>query len=103
LIINAALTDYTELTGIDLMGNPFADKFKLSNSPEAILESLQERENAFKEFREGNRGLISRLTPAVKVLHTLSKTLGEALTLVNTILPYCVLFNVASSGSLPTS
>jgi hypothetical protein len=63
-IINA-LADYadlTGLTGIDLTKNPFenGEKIKLSNSPEAILELLQEREKAFKDYREVNQSKLSQ-------------------------------------------
>jgi hypothetical protein len=81
LIIDAALADYTKTTGIDLSKNPFAER--LSNSPEAILELLQEREKAFKEYRDGNRKLISCLSPAVKVLQAFSGILGNAVSLVS--------------------
>ena len=83
LIINAALADYAKQTGIDLTKTPFAEKIELSNSPEAILELLQEREKAFKEYREGDQTLIRCLSPAVKVLHAFSGILGEAVTLVS--------------------
>jgi fungal STAND N-terminal Goodbye domain len=82
LIVNA-LADYAEQTEIDLAKNPFSEKVKLSNSPEAVLELLQEREKAFKEYREGNRRLIKCLRPAVEVLHALSGILGEAVSLVS--------------------
>jgi hypothetical protein len=36
-LIVTALADYAKLTGIDLTKNTFAEKIKLSNSPEAIL------------------------------------------------------------------
>ncbi|KAN0113580.1 hypothetical protein V8E52_007506 [Russula decolorans] len=81
LIINA-LADYAEKTGKDLSGNPFADKFQQSNSPEDILRLLEEREKAFKDYREGNRRLINCLNPAVKVLHAFSGILGEAASLI---------------------
>ena len=82
-LIVKALADYARLTGIELEKNPFAEKIKLSNSPETILELLQEREKAFKEYRNMNRRLISCLSPAVEVLHALSGILGEALSLVS--------------------
>jgi hypothetical protein len=82
LIINA-LTSYADRTGIDLSKNPFAEKIQLSNSPDAILELLHDREKAFKEYREGNRKLINRLAPAVEVLHAFSGVLGEAVSLVS--------------------
>jgi len=97
------LADYAKQTGIDLTENPFAEKIELSNSPEAILELLQERENAFKEYREGSRRLITCLTPAVTVLHALSGILGEAVSLVSVTCRPCEFFNVALSGPLPSS
>jgi hypothetical protein len=76
LIINA-LADYTKETGIDLSKNPFAAKFKESSSPEAILQLLQEREKAFKGYRNENRRLINCLNPTVKVLHRFSGILSK--------------------------
>jgi hypothetical protein len=87
LIIDA-LAHYAELTGIDLSKSPFAERFKHSNSLQAILELLEERERAFKEYRNRNRRLISCISPAVKVLHAFSEILGEAVSLVsNTCYP----------------
>ena len=82
-LIVKALADYAKLTGIDLTKNPFAEKIELSDSPEAILELLQERQKAFKEYREMNRRLITCLTPAVEVLHALSGILGDAVSMVS--------------------
>jgi hypothetical protein len=82
LIIDA-LADYAKITGIDLSKNPFAAALEQSNSPEAILQLLQGREKAFKEYRDGNRRLISCLSPAVKVLQAFSGILGEAVSLVS--------------------
>jgi hypothetical protein len=82
-LIVKALADYADLTGIDLTKNPFAEKIERTNSPEAILELLQEREKAFKEYREGNRRLIRCLSPGVKVLHAFSGIVGEAVGLVS--------------------
>ena len=78
-----ALADYTKVTGIDLSKDPFVTVIEWSNSPEAILELLQEREKTFKEYRDNNRRLINCLTPAVKVIHAFSGILGEAVTLVS--------------------
>jgi hypothetical protein len=82
LIIDA-LTDYAKLTGIDLSKSPFAERLELSNSPQAILELLEEREKSFKEYRDRNRRLISCISPAVEVLHAFSGILGEAVSLVS--------------------
>jgi hypothetical protein len=78
-----ALADYTKVTGIDLSENPFATAIEHASSPEAVLELLQEREKAFKEYREGNRRLISCLRPAVTVIQAFSGIIGEAVSLVS--------------------
>src|SRR5216683_7497278 len=82
LIIDA-LADYTNQTGTDLSKNPFSEKIEHCNTPDAILEVLQEREKAFKEYRDGNWGLIDCLSPVVHVLHAFSGILGEDLSLVS--------------------
>jgi hypothetical protein len=66
------LIDYTKITGIDLSKNPFAANIEQAKSPEAILELLQEREKAFKDYREGKRRLISCISPAVDVIQAFS-------------------------------
>ena len=77
-LVTSALDDYAKITGIDLSKNPFAAALEHSNSPEAILQLIQEREKAFKEYRDGNRRLIRCLSPAVKVIQAFSGILGEA-------------------------
>ena len=81
LIIDA-LADYAKLTGIDLPKSPSAERLERSNSPQAILELLEEREKEFKEYRSRNQRLISRIRPAVEVLHAFSGTLGGVIDLV---------------------
>ena len=78
-----ALADYSKQTGVDLSNSPFTTALEQSNSPEAILQLLQQREKAFKDYRDGNRRLINCLSPAVKVLHAFSGILGEAVSLVS--------------------
>jgi hypothetical protein len=82
-LISDALVDYAKITGIDLSENPFAAAIEWANSPGAILELLQEREKAFKDYRQGNRRLISCLSPAVNVIQAFSGILGEAVSLVS--------------------
>jgi hypothetical protein len=93
LVIDA-LGDYAIQTGIDLSKNPFAEKLQLCRNPNAILELLQERENTFRTYREGNRTLINCLSPAVRVLHAFSEVLGEAVSLVSCTSPLPLLFPV---------
>jgi fungal STAND N-terminal Goodbye domain len=82
-LITDALVNYSRTTGIDLSKNPFAAAIEQANSPGAILELLQEREKAFKDYREGNRRLINCLSPAVNVIQAFSGVLGEAVSLVS--------------------
>ena len=91
-IIDAALADYTNVTGIDLSDNPFATAIEHSTSSEAVLGLLQEREKAFRGYRDSNRRPISCLSPAVKVIQAFSGILGEATSLVNHICHPCSLF-----------
>jgi hypothetical protein len=87
-----ALHDYTDLTGINLSENPFAEKIQHLSSPDDILKLLEERERAFKEYREGGRRLIGCLSPAVGVLHALSGIIGDAVNVVGQIrsIPACL-------------
>ncbi len=103
-IIDAALADYTKITGTDLSETPFAAALERSNSPEAILQLLYEREKCFKEYRDGNRRLINCLTPAVTVLQAFSGILG-AVSQVSHIyhLVNPTLLTVTSSDPLSTS
>ena len=82
-LIISALADYTKETGIDLSKNPVAAKLEQLRSPEDILQLLEEREEAFKEYRKGSRRLTNFLNPAVKVLHGFSGILSEAAGLVS--------------------
>jgi hypothetical protein len=111
-LILDALADYAHQTGIDLSQNPFALRLQLINTPTDILELLQEREKAFIKYREWNRfnrTLINCLSPAVRVLHAFSGTLGEAVSLVRRTSPRFLTrplggrFNSTLPASLPSS
>src|SRR6266849_1612929 len=102
-LITDALADYAQITGIDLSKNPFATALEQSNSPEAILQLIQEREKAFKEYRDENRRLIRCLSPAVNVIQAFSGILGEAISLVSHKDDLFTLLKLTLSGSLPTS
>ena len=81
-----ALCDYANLTGVDLSNHPFAENLQRCNTLDSILELLQEREKAFKEYRDVNPRLINSISPAVRVLHAFSGFLGEAISFVSHIL-----------------
>src|SRR6267142_3147996 len=87
LIVDAALRDYTNLTKIDLSHNPLAENIQHLSSPDEILELIEEREKAFKEYREGNRRLMRCLSPAVRVLHACSGIIDGAVSLVGHTYP----------------
>lgn len=104
LIIDAALDDYTKITGIDLSKSPFASALEQSNSPDDILRLLQKREKAFKDYRDGYRRLISCLSPVVKVVQLFSGILSEAVSLVSyTYHLVSFLITTTSSGPLSAS
>jgi len=102
LIVDAALADYTKITGTDLSKTSFAAAIQQSNSPEAILQLLYEREKTFKEYREGNQKLINCLTPAVNVFQALSGILGKAVNLVSRVCQPVTLLTVTSSDPTPS-
>ena len=103
LIIDAALAEYTKNTGIDLSKTPFAAALEQSNSPEAIIQLLHDRENFFKEHRDGNRRLINCLSPVVNLIQAFSAIIGEAVNLVSLICPAGDPLIVTWSDPLPTS
>ena len=105
-----ALGDYANLTGVDLSKNPFAEALQQCNTPDVILQLLQEREKAFKEYRDGDRRLIKSISPGVRVIHALSNFLGEAISLVSCIFTSpvalefpCQCFDIIPLGPLSTS
>jgi len=103
-IINAALADYTKLTGTDLSKTPFATALEQSNTLEAVLQLLHEREKAFKEYRDDDRKLLNCLSPAIKVLQAFSDIVGEAVSQVShTYHPATLFLTVITSDPLPTS
>jgi len=82
LIIDA-LGDYAQRMGIDFAQNPFAEELRRTNTPNDILNLLQQRENAFIQYRNRNRTLINCFSPAVRILHLFSQKLGDVVSLVS--------------------
>jgi hypothetical protein len=77
-IFDAALSDYTKQTSIDLVTHPSAQILQNCRSAEAVFDLLQDRAKQFQAYRDGNRKLIDCLKPVVQVLHTVSGILNEA-------------------------
>ena len=82
-ILNAALDSYARQTGIDLMKHPSADKLQSCASSEHVMQLLQDRERAFKDYQDKHHKLINCLRPVVQVVHAFSGVLSEAACLVS--------------------
>ncbi|KAI9455686.1 hypothetical protein BJY52DRAFT_1213204, partial [Lactarius psammicola] len=80
-ILDAALANYTKQIGIDLTTHPLAESVRSCDSPDDVLKLLEDKANQFKDFRDGNRKLLTWLSPVVQVVHTLSAVLGASITL----------------------
>ena len=76
-IFSAAVGEYAKQTGINLSENPFTEKLRQAESPEDILQLLQEQAKAFNGYRNKNQSLSSSLSPIVGVLHAFSRSLGK--------------------------
>ncbi|KAF8265421.1 hypothetical protein EI94DRAFT_1702471 [Lactarius quietus] len=78
-ILDKALADYREQSGVELDKHTLSEELRGRDSPDAVLKLLEDKANAFKVYRDGNRKLIKWLSPVVQVIHTLSGVLGETL------------------------
>jgi hypothetical protein len=70
--LNAALTEYTEQTGISLWDHPLASTIGSCDNPESIFEIFQEQCQAFDKFRKGDTRLFNSLKTVLKVLNDTS-------------------------------
>ena len=104
LIIDA-FDDYAKQVGEDLTKNPLADALRACDSPNAVLGLLQEKANAFKEYRDGNHKLIGYLKPVVQVVQGFSGVIGTAISLVSRIRRFVVVppnFTYLPPGAVST-
>ena len=76
-IYNAALESYSRKTKKDLASHPLLPKLQACNSPEAILNVLQEQIPVFNQSQNSDDGLTKWVTPTVNVLYAFSATLGQ--------------------------
>jgi hypothetical protein len=95
-LIADAFEDYAKQVGLDLTKNPLAEALQACDSPKAVLELLQKKAQAFKDYRDGNRSLLNWLNPVVHVVHGFSGVIGQAISFVSQTLDPC-LFHVHSS------
>jgi hypothetical protein len=102
-ILDKALADYRVQIGVELDKHPFSNELRGRDSPDHVLKLLEEKANAFKVYREGNRKLINWISPVVQVIHVLSGVLGEAVGFTNRTECVNYLFTIRLSGTIPTS
>ena len=85
-LFDAALREYGQKTGKDIVTDPLTAKLLRCNSSDTVLEILQEQAHAFNQFRNGDWKvqLMRRLKPTVDILLGLSTggIFGEGIGLV---------------------
>jgi len=74
-IFDTALKEYSQKTGKDIVTDPITAKLRCCDSPDAVLNVLQEEAQAFNDFRNGSRKmqLMRKLRPTVNILFVLSR------------------------------
>ena len=82
LIFNNALDAYKKRTKNDLLAHPLVAQLQDCNSHSAILAVIHQQFQQFQQSQEGGERLTKWLDPTVKVLYSLSETLGEGVSLV---------------------
>ena len=82
LIFNNALKAYEKRTKSDLLAHPLVAQLQDCNSPSAILAVIHQQVQQAHQSRGGDERLTKWLDPTVKVLYSLSETLGEGVSLV---------------------
>jgi hypothetical protein len=83
LIFNNALKAYEKRTKKDLLAHPLAAELQKCNSPSAILAVLHQQAQGLDRSPSNDDRWTKWLDPTVNVLHTLSETLGEGVSLVS--------------------
>ncbi|KAH9025604.1 hypothetical protein EDB85DRAFT_2149688 [Lactarius pseudohatsudake] len=80
-ILDAALTEYKNKTGKELLDHPLAAEVQRCDSVDAILALFQGQAKAFQQFRDSDQRLMKWINPVVDVLFTFSGTLSEGVSL----------------------
>jgi hypothetical protein len=89
LIFNHALKAYQKRTKKDLFAHPLAAQLQDCNSHSSILIVLQQQVQELDQSQSSDERLTKWLDPTVKVLYTLSETLGEGVSLVCLVISKC--------------
>ena len=82
LIFNNALKAYEKRTKSDLLAHPLVAQLQDCNSLDAIQAVIHQQVQQFHQSRGGDESLTKWLDPTMKVLYSLSETLGEGVSLV---------------------
>jgi hypothetical protein len=82
VIFDNALEAYKRKTGNDLASDPRLRRLQFCNSPDTVLDVLQEQIPGFDQ--SGSR-LTTWVKPTINVLYNFSSTIGGAVSLVSTI------------------
>ena len=83
LIFNNALKAYEKRTKKDLLAHPLAAELQKCNSSSAILAVLHQQVQGLDQSSSSEDRWTKWLDPTVNILHTLSDTLGEGVSLVS--------------------
>ena len=83
IILNNALKAYEKRTKMDLLAHPLAVELEDCNSPAAILAVLHRQAQELDPSPSSDDRWTKWLNPTVNVLHTLSHSLREAVSLVS--------------------
>jgi hypothetical protein len=81
-IFNNALKAYERRTKKDILLHPLAAQLQTCDSHSSILTVLQQQVQELNQSQSSDERLTKWLDPTVKVLYTLSETLGEGVSLV---------------------
>jgi hypothetical protein len=82
LIFNNALKAYERRTKNDLLAHPLVAQLQDCRSPSAVLAVIHQQVQEFHQLGKRDERLTEWLDPTVKVLYSLSETLGEGVSLV---------------------
>ena len=79
-MLDTALDEYKKKTGKDLLALWLASELKACESVDEVLDILWDQAKAFEQ--SGDQKLMKYIDPMVVVLHKVSDTLGEGVSLV---------------------
>ncbi|KAI0258923.1 hypothetical protein BC834DRAFT_669981 [Gloeopeniophorella convolvens] len=79
-LFEAALKEYHENTGTDLVYHPLYGKLRTCESVESVINAVKEQARAFGEYRKGDRAtqlMTTKLSPLVDIILVLNDGLGN--------------------------